>query len=126
MSETARYQYDLLGLGTDYWDIHIYMFPIVSSRVCFSARPLSITGTVCCGSGWFSLLPLVSFSRLASSFSTGPQEWTRQLCSSGEYNQLSHYDSCDQVYVDKAGCTRMLVRFDVTCKLNDLLTVFAP
>ena len=29
--ETARYQYDLLRRGTDYWDIHIYMFPIVFS-----------------------------------------------------------------------------------------------
>ena len=39
--ETARYQYDLLGRGTDYSDIHIYMFHFVSSRVSFSARPLS-------------------------------------------------------------------------------------
>ena len=31
----------LLGRGTGFWDIHIYMFPIVSSRVFCSARPLS-------------------------------------------------------------------------------------
>ena len=52
-----------------------------------SFRRCGVTSTVCCGSGWFSLLPLVSFSRLASSFSTGPQEWTRQL--QWEYIQLS-------------------------------------
>ena len=38
---TARYQYDLLGRGTVYWDIIIYLFPFVSSRVSFSARFLS-------------------------------------------------------------------------------------
>ena len=32
---------NLLGRGTGYWDIHIYILPIVSSRVSFSARPLS-------------------------------------------------------------------------------------
>ena len=52
-----------------------------------SFRRCGVTSTVCCGSGWISLLPLVSFSRLASSFSTGPQEWTRQL--QWEYIQLS-------------------------------------
>ena len=31
----------LLGRGTGFWDIHIYIFPIVSSRVFCSARPLS-------------------------------------------------------------------------------------
>ena len=39
--KTARYQYDLLGRGTVYLDIIIYLFPFVSSRVSFSARLLS-------------------------------------------------------------------------------------
>ena len=39
--KTARYQYDLLGRGTVYWDIIIFPFPFVSSRVSFSARLLS-------------------------------------------------------------------------------------
>ena len=30
-----------LDVGLGYWDIHIYTLPIVSSRVSFSARPLS-------------------------------------------------------------------------------------
>ena len=31
----------LLGGGTGYWEIHIFIFPIVSSRVYFPARSLS-------------------------------------------------------------------------------------
>ena len=31
----------LLGRGSGYWEMHIYIFPIVSSRVFFSARSLS-------------------------------------------------------------------------------------
>ena len=38
--KTARYQYDLLGRGSVYWAIIIYLFPFVSSRVSFSARLL--------------------------------------------------------------------------------------
>ena len=40
-AKTARYQYDLLGRATVYWDIVVYLFPFVSSHVSFSARLLS-------------------------------------------------------------------------------------
>ena len=40
-AETGRYRCGLLKRRTGYWKIHIHSFPIVSSRVSFSARPLS-------------------------------------------------------------------------------------
>ena len=106
--ETARYQYDLLGRGTDSSDIQMYMFPTVSSRASFSARPLSDVAV--------SRVPSVAAAAgFLYSLSCRSRVWLRRSAlvpKSGHDSSSGSTFSCRSHLTSvccKAGCTRMLV-----------------